>query len=72
MLFLIVFKKIIFSLGETKINLPPSYSMTIRSKESAGLDFHDLENPILEMDRVGIFHLNGPLLIHRFPSMVIC
>ena len=69
MLLFIAAKNFVFSLGETKINLSPSYSMTIRSKESAGLGFHDLENPILEMDRVGIFHLNGPLLIHRFSSI---
>jgi hypothetical protein len=61
MLFLKAIKNLVLSFGETMIDFPPSYLILIRSKERAGLDSHDLENSMLEIDKVKIFHLNGPL-----------
>ena len=60
MLFLIAARNFVFSLGDIMIDFPPSYSILILSKERAGLDIHDLENSIFEIDGVNIFHLNGP------------
>ena len=61
MLVFIAIKKSVLSFGETMIDFPPSYLIIIRSNERAGLAAHDLENVMSEIDRVSIFHLNGPL-----------
>ena len=67
MLFRMASRNFFFSLGDTMMDFPPSYSILIRFKEKAGLNAHDLQSSILEMDGVDIFHRNGPQWIHRFP-----